>query len=330
MKLLVTGGLGYIGSHTIVELINNNHEVIIADNLMNSSIGVLDKIEVITGKTPIFYNVDINDFKSTQQIFENHSIDGVIHFAALKLPAESIVKPLEYYSNNLISTMILCRLCLEYNVKRFVFSSSAAVYGERPAPLREEMNIGETTNPYAQSKAMCERILTDAAKVNLGFSLSILRYFNPIGAHQSGLIGEISKGVPNNLMPYITKVAKGELEKLKIFGNDYNTPDGTGIRDYIHVVDLAKGHVCAIEKLDQGINIYNLGTGNGTSVLELIEAFKQINEIDIPYEIVNRRPGDIEVSYADVTEAELNLGWKAMLTLEDMVRDAWRFEKNNF
>ena len=328
MKILLTGGLGYIGSHTIVELINNNHEVIIADNLMNSSIGVLDKIEVITGKMPTFYMVDINDLNSTKQIFENHSIDGVIHFAALKLPAESIVKPLEYYSNNLISTMILCKLCLEYNVKRFVFSSSAAVYGERPAPLREGMNIGETTNPYAQSKAMCERILTDAAKVNSDFSLSILRYFNPIGAHQSGLIGEISKGVPNNLMPYITKVAKGELEKLKIFGNDYNTIDGTGIRDYIHVVDLAKGHVSAIEKLDQGINIYNLGTGKGISVLELIDTFKQINEIDIPYEIVNRRPGDIEVSYADVSKAELELGWKALLTLEDMVRDAWRFDKD--
>ena len=326
MRYLVTGGLGFIGSHTVVELINNDHEVVIADNLINSKPEVLDKIYEITGVKPIFFQIDVTDEEKVKEIFLNHKLDGVIHFAGLKAVGESVSKPLEYYYNNLVSTMVLSKLCLEYKVNKFVFSSSATVYGEQESPLNEDMELKRTTNPYGETKAMSERILMDTANANEGFSVCLLRYFNPVGAHESGLIGENPNGAPNNLMPYITKVAKKELKKLNIFGDDYNTVDGTGVRDYIHVVDLAKGHVKAIEKLASGVEIYNLGTGKGTSVLELVNAFMKVNNVDIPYEIVGRRAGDIATCYADTNKAMRDLGWRAEKDIEDMVRDSWRFE----
>jgi len=329
MNILVTGGLGFIGSHTLIELIKNNHTVIIADNLINSKIEVLDKLSTITGIKPNFYQIDVTDEAKVEEIFANHKIDGVIHFAGLKAVGESVSKPLEYYYNNLVSTMVLSKMCVKYGVGKFVFSSSATVYGDQPSPLKEDMDLKKTTNPYGETKAMSERVLTDIAKADDGFNVSLLRYFNPVGAHESGLIGEDPNGIPNNLMPFVTKVAKGQLEKLSVFGNDYDTIDGTGIRDYIHVIDLAKGHVKAIESLDKGVNIYNLGTGRGTSVLQLVNAFMKVNEIDVPYEIVGRRPGDIATCYADAGKAEKELGWKAELGIEDMVRDAWKFEMNN-
>ena len=326
MRYLVTGGLGFIGSHTVVELINNDHEVVIADNLINSKLEVLDKIYEITGVKPIFFQIDVTDEEKVKEIFLNNKLDGVIHFAGLKAVGESVSKPLEYYYNNLVSTMVLSKLCLEYKVNKFVFSSSATVYGEQESPLNEGMELKRTTNPYGETKAMSERILMDTANANEGFSVCLLRYFNPVGAHESGLIGENPNGTPNNLMPYITKVAKKELKKLNIFGDDYNTVDGTGVRDYIHVVDLAKGHVKAIEKLASGVEIYNLGTGKGTSVLELVNAFMKVNNVDIPYEIVGRRAGDIATCYADTNKAMSDLGWRAEKDIEDMVRDSWRFE----
>jgi UDP-glucose 4-epimerase len=329
MNILVTGGLGFIGSHTLVELVENNHDVIIVDNLVNSSIDVLDKIEQIIGHRPTFYQSDVTDERRLKTIFEHHKIDGVIHFAGLKSVGESVSKPLEYYYNNLVSTIVLSKLCLNYGVRRFVFSSSATVYGDQPSPLKEDIDLKLTTNPYGETKAMCERILKDTAAANVNFTVSILRYFNPIGAHESGLIGENPNGIPNNLMPYITRVAKGELKILSIFGNDYDTIDGTGVRDYIHVVDLAKGHVKAIENQHDRVNIYNLGTGRGTSVLELVNTFKKINEIEVPYEIVSRRPGDLATCFADASKAEAELGWMAILNVEDMVRDAWKFELMN-
>lgn len=329
MNILVTGGLGFIGSHTVIELIKNNHTVIITDNLINSKIEVLDKLTTITGIKPTFYQIDVTDEAKVEEIFNNHKIDGVIHFAGLKAVGESVSKPLEYYYNNLVSTMVLSKMCVKYGVGKFVFSSSATVYGDQSSPLKEDMELKKTTNPYGETKAMSERILSDTSNANPSFAVSLLRYFNPVGAHESGLIGEDPNGIPNNLMPFVTKVAKGQLEKLNVFGNDYDTIDGTGVRDYIHVVDLAKGHVKAIENLDKGINIFNLGTGRGTSVLELVNAFMKINEIDVPYEIVGRRPGDIATCYAHAEKAEVELGWKAELTIEDMVRDAWRFEENN-
>ena len=326
MRYLVTGGLGFIGSHTVVELINNDHEVVIADNLINSKLEILDKIYEITGVKPNFFQIDVTDEAKVKDIFLNHKLDGVIHFAGLKAVGESVSKPLEYYYNNLVSTMVLSKLCLEYKVNKFVFSSSATVYGEQESPLNEGMELKRTTNPYGETKAMSERILMDTANANEGFSVCLLRYFNPVGAHESGLIGENPNGTPNNLMPYITKVAKKELKKLNIFGDDYNTVDGTGVRDYIHVVDLAKGHVKAIEKLASGVEIYNLGTGKGTSVLELVNAFMKVNNVDIPYEIVGRRAGDIATCYADTNKAMSDLGWRAEKDIEDMVRDSWRFE----
>ena len=326
MRYLVTGGLGFIGSHTVVELINNDHEVVIADNLINSKLEVLDKIYEITGVKPNFFQIDVTDEAKVKDIFLNHKLDGVIHFAGLKAVGESVSKPLEYYYNNLVSTMVLSKLCLEYKVNKFVFSSSATVYGEQESPLNEGMELKRTTNPYGETKAMSERILMDTANANDGFSVCLLRYFYPVGAHESGLIGENPNGIPNNLMPYITKVAKKELKKLNIFGDDYNTVDGTGVRDYIHVVDLAKGHVKAIEKLASGVEIYNLGTGKGTSVLELVNAFMKVNNVDIPYEIVGRRAGDIATCYADTNKAMSDLGWRAEKDIEDMVRDSWRFE----
>ena len=329
MNILVTGGLGFIGSHTTIELIKNNHTVIIADNLINSKIEVLDKLSAITGIKPSFYQIDVTDEAKVESIFNNHKIDGVIHFAGLKAVGESVSKPLEYYYNNLVSTMVLSKMCVKYGVNKFVFSSSATVYGDQPSPLREDMNLKKTTNPYGETKAMSERILTDTSIANPNFSVSLLRYFNPVGAHESGLIGEDPNGIPNNLMPFVTKVAKGQLEKLSVFGNDYDTIDGTGVRDYIHVVDLAMGHVKAIENLESGVNIYNLGTGRGTSVLELVNAFMRVNDVDVPYEIVERRPGDIATCFADASKAEKELGWKAELGIDEMVRDAWKFEQNN-
>lgn len=329
MNILVTGGVGYIGSHTCVELLNSGYPVIIADNLFNSKIETVNKIKQITGKDLIFYQVDVTDASAVEAIFSSHKIDGVIHFAGYKAVAESVEKPLQYYYNNVLSTITLISACIKHNVNRFVFSSSATVYGENKVPFVETMELAPAANPYGQTKVMSERIITDAAKANPGFSATMLRYFNPVGAHESGLIGEAPKGIPNNLMPYITQVAKGKLEKLKIFGNDYPTVDGTGVRDYIHVVDLAKGHIAAIEKLKEGVNVYNLGTGKGTSVLQLVKAFEEANGIRVPLEIVGRRPGDIAECYADVSKAERELGWKAEKDIFDMCRDAWRFEKNN-
>lgn len=329
MNILVTGGLGFIGSHTVVELLNNNHTVIIADNLINSKVQVLDKLIDITGIKPLFYQIDVTDEKKVERIFNNHEIEGVIHFAGLKAVGESVEKPFEYYYNNLVSTMILSNLCIKYGVKKFVFSSSATVYGNQLSPLREDMELKKTTNPYGETKSMSERILTDIAIANEGFSVSLLRYFNPVGAHASGLIGEDPNGIPNNLMPFITKVAKGQLDELSVFGNDYDTIDGTGVRDYIHVVDLAKGHVKAIENLKNGVNIYNLGTGKGTSVLELVNAFIKINNVKVPLKIVGKRSGDVAICFADASKAERELGWKAELDIKEMVKDSWRFEQNN-
>ncbi len=327
MKILVSGGTGYIGSHTCVELLQAGHSVVIADNLCNSQIDVVDKIEKISGIRPDFFEIDVTDEGKTEELFQKYSFDGVIHFAGLKAVGESVGKPLEYYFNNLVSTIVLSKLCLKYNVVRFVFSSSATVYGDNKSPFSEDMKLLPTTNPYGETKVMSEKILIDTVKVNPEFGVSLLRYFNPVGAHESGLIGELPNGIPNNLMPFITQVAKGKREKLSVFGNDYDTVDGTGVRDYIHVVDLAKGHVAAIEKLGKGVDIFNLGTGKGTSVLELIHAFEKVNGIKVPYEIVSRRAGDIAVCYADAKKAERELGWKTALTIEDMVRDSWNFEK---
>ncbi|HCO18288.1 MAG TPA: UDP-glucose 4-epimerase GalE [Tissierellales bacterium] len=329
MKVLVTGGLGFIGSHTVVQLAKRGHKVVIVDNLSNSREDVLTRIEEITGIKPKLFIEDATDEASMRRIFEGSSFDGVIHFAGLKAVGESIKKPIEYYYNNLVSTMVLSKLCIEFDVEKFVFSSSATVYGNQPSPLSEIMDLKERTNPYGETKAISERILTDAAKVNLGFSVCLLRYFNPIGAHESGLLGEDPRGIPNNLMPFITRVANRDIEKLTIFGDDYDTEDGTCVRDYIHVVDIAEGHIAAIENMGKGVSVYNLGTGKGTSVLELIETFKKVNGVDVPFVIGERRPGDIAVCYADPSKAYKELGWKANKSLEDMVRDAWRFEVNN-
>ena len=327
MNILVTGGAGYIGSHTCVELLNSRHSIIIVDNLCNSKAETINSIKQITNKNVIFYQTDVTDDKEIDSIFSSNQIDGVIHFAGLKAVGESVEKPLQYYYNNIVSTMILAKYCIKYGVNKFVFSSSATVYGENKVPFVETMDLLPTTNPYGEIKAMSERILCDVAKANPEFSISLLRYFNPVGAHESGLIGESPNGIPNNLMPYIAQVAKGNLNKLRVFGNDYPTVDGTGVRDYIHVVDLAEGHVAAIEKLTEGVHIYNLGTSKGTSVLQLLHAFQEVNEVEVPYEIVERRPGDIAECYADASKAEMELGWKAKRNLTEMVRDAWRFEK---
>lgn len=328
MKVLVTGGTGYIGSHTCVALLEAGHEVIIADNLCNSKIETLEKIKHITNKEVGFYQIDVTDEYLVTQIFSNHHIDGVIHFAGLKAVGESVEKPLSYYYNNLVSTMVLSKVCEKYNVRSFVFSSSATVYGDNTVPFVETMDLLPTTNPYGETKAMSERILTDMANANSDFSVSMLRYFNPVGAHESGLLGEAPNGIPNNLMPYVTQVAIGKLDKLRVFGNDYPTVDGSGVRDYIHVMDLAEGHVAALDNLVEGVHIYNLGTGKGTSVLELVQAFEEANGIRIPFEIVDRRPGDIAICYADTTKAKEELGWTAKRDILAMCRDAWRFEKN--
>lgn len=329
MNILVSGGLGYIGSHTVVELLHNNHLVVIIDNLYNSQISTKSKIEEITNKKVEFYNIDATNFNDVSNLCIQYKFDGIIHFAGYKAVGESVEKPLMYYHNNLLSTINLARVALEYKIPKFIFSSSATVYGDGSSPFSETMPLLERTNPYGETKAMSERILIDTAKANKDLSVTLLRYFNPVGAHKSGLIGEVPNGVPNNLMPYVTQVAKGLREKLYVYGNDYDTIDGTGVRDYVHVVDLAKGHLAALESNKQGINIFNLGTGKGTSVLELVNAFMKVNEIKIPYEITNRRPGDIAVSFASVDKAKKELNWEAKLTIEDMVKDAWNFEKHS-
>lgn len=329
--VLVTGGVGYIGSHTVVELLNENYEVVIVDNLCNSSMFVLDRIRKITNKEFKFYNLDVTDKNSLKIVFEENDIDSIIHFAALKAVGESVEKPLEYYKNNIVGALVVFDLMKEYNVNNFVFSSSATVYGKpESCPIREDFSLS-TTNPYGATKLMIEDIMRDLSKANKNLNLAILRYFNPIGAHISGIIGEEPKGIPNNLMPYITKVAIGQLKELNVFGDDYDTPDGTGVRDYIHVVDLAKGHLAALKKLKEkpGLVTYNLGTGQGYSVLDLVKSFENVSHINIPYKITDRRPGDIGMCYADPTKAYKELGWKAEFGIERMCEDSWRWQSNN-
>lgn len=328
MSILVTGGLGYIGSHTVVALVEAGYSVVIADNLSNSKIEVLDALQQITYENMPFYQIDVTDERAVNPLFDNHSIEGVIHFAGYKAVGESVLQPLKYCQNNLLSTITLANACKRFNVEKFVFSSSATVYGDNEVPFKETMSLLPTTNPYGETKAMGERILKDLVNSDHSFEVSLLRYFNPIGAHHSGLIGESPNGIPNNLMPYVTQVAKGKLKELQVFGNDYPTPDGTGVRDYIHVMDLAEGHVAALQHVTAGVHIYNLGTGTGTSVLEIIQTFERVNAIKIPYKIVERRPGDIAFCYADAIKAKRELGWYAKRTLEDMCRDAWNFEKS--
>ncbi len=332
MVILVTGGAGYIGSHTCVELLNAGYQVIVMDNLCNSSAKALEAVEEITGKKLKFYEKDMLDKDGVEEIFQKESIDAVIHFAGLKAVGESVEKPLEYYHNNLSGTLTLCDVMRRHGVRNMVFSSSATVYGD-PAfvPITEDCPKGQITNPYGQTKGMLEQILTDIHVSDPQWNVVLLRYFNPIGAHPSGKIGEDPKGIPNNLLPYIAQVAVGKLEKLGVFGDDYDTPDGTGVRDYIHVVDLALGHVKAIEKLKdkEGVSIYNLGTGKGYSVLEVLHAFEKACGKTLPYEIKPRRAGDIAVCYADASKAQRELGWSAARGIEEMCADSWRWQSNN-
>lgn len=329
MNILVTGGAGFIGSHTVVALQQAGYDVIVADNFSNSKPSVLENIKKITGKDFKFYEADVTDDTSVEKIFAENKIDGVIHFAGYKAVGESVELPLKYYSNNLQSTIVLAEACIKHGCSKFVFSSSATVYGDNDIPFVETMVLKPTTNPYGETKAINERILTDTAKANKGFNVTLLRYFNPVGAHESGLIGEDPQGIPNNLMPYIAKVAKGTLKELSIFGNDYPTRDGTCIRDYIHVMDLAEGHVAALAKMPQGVSVYNLGTGKGTSVIELVTAFEKANNLTIPKKFAPRRAGDLAEYYADAAKALRELGWNTKRTVEDMCKDAWRFEENN-
>lgn len=331
MSILITGGSGYIGSHTTVELLNLDKEIIIVDNFSNSNSIVLDRIREISSKEFKFYKVDTTNSEDLEVIFKENKIESVIHFAAYKAVGESVEKPLEYYSNNIINTLTVLNLMKKYNVKNFVFSSSATVYGDpHTCPITEDFPLS-TTNPYGATKLMIEDMLRDIAKADPSFNIAILRYFNPVGAHKSGLIGEEPNGIPNNLMPYITKVAVGKLKELSVFGDDYNTHDGTGVRDYIHVVDLAKGHIKALAKLDEncGLVTYNLGTGNGYSVLDMVKAFSKASGQDIPYKIVDRRPGDVAMCYADPTKANNELGWKAEFGIDRMCEDSWRWQLNN-
>jgi len=331
MAVLVTGGTGYIGSHTTIQLINSGEDVIILDNLSNSSIKVLDRIEQITGKKVKFYQKDLRNVAEIQEVFQENSIDSVIHFAALKAVGESVSMPLEYYSNNLTGTLNLLQVMKAHDVKNFVFSSSATVYGNPASnPITEDFPLS-TTNPYGATKLMIEDVLRDLCKADASWNVAILRYFNPVGAHISGLIGEEPNGIPNNLMPYITKVAVGQLEALSVFGDDYETVDGTGVRDYIHVEDLADGHLKALAKLAEnpGLVTYNLGTGNGYSVLELVKAFAKASQKEIPYKIVARRPGDIAACYANPAKAERELGWKAKFDVNAMCEDSWRWQEGN-
>ncbi len=332
MAILVTGGAGFIGSHTVVELQNAGYEVVVVDNLSNSSEKSLKRVEEITGKPVKFYRADILDKPALEEVFQKESIDSCIHFAGLKAVGESVQKPWEYYYNNITGTLILLDVMRKHNVKNIVFSSSATVYGApEVVPITEECPKGEITNPYGQTKGMLEQVLTDIYKADNEWNVILLRYFNPIGAHKSGKIGENPNGIPNNLMPYITQVAVGKLEKLGVFGNDYDTPDGTGVRDYIHVVDLAKGHVKAIEKVKEnpGLKIYNLGTGIGYSVLDIVKNFEEATGISIPYEIKPRRAGDIATNYADASLAKKELGWIAENGIKEMCQDAWRWQSQN-
>lgn len=327
MKVLLTGGAGYIGSHTAVELLEEGHEVIIIDNFSNSRKEVLDYITQITGKDIIFYEGDVCDYEIVTRIFEEQAIDVVIHFAGYKAVGESVIKPIMYYQNNLNSTLVLCDVMQKHGCKKIVFSSSATVYGNPSSlPIREDFPLS-TTNPYGTTKLFIEQILNDIYVADSEWSIALLRYFNPIGAHESGLIGENPHGIPNNLMPYIVKVASQELKELSIFGNDYDTPDGTGVRDYIHVVDLAKGHIKACETVlkGSGVDAYNLGTGVGYSVLDLVKTFERVNKVAVPYKVVARRPGDIASCYADPSYAFTKLGWKAEKTVDDMCRDAYNY-----
>ena len=329
MNILVTGGLGYIGSHTCVELLDAGYDIVVVDNLYNSDISVKDRIEKITGKTFKFYEDDVCDEDALEKIFSENKIDAVIHFAAYKAVGESVKLPLNYYENNLTSTIKLCKVMKRHKVNAFVFSSSATVYGSpKTLPIKEDFPLS-TTNPYGSTKLYNEGILKDVSISDDKFSVIILRYFNQIGAHHSALIGEDPKGIPNNLMPYIVKVAAGELECLNVFGNDYNTHDGTGVRDYIHVVDLAKGHLKAIEKAmeEPGVKYYNLGTGTGYSVLDLVTTYEKVNNVKVPYKIVGRRPGDIDACFADPTKAYEELGWKAELGIEEMCRDSYLYQE---
>lgn len=331
MKILVTGGTGYIGSHTCVELLDAGYEVVIIDNLSNSKKEVVDYIEKITNKKVKFYEEDVQNKDALRKIFKENDIDAVIHFAGYKAVGESVAKPLMYYRNNLDSTISLLEVMNEFDVKKIAFSSSATVYGKpKSLPIKEDFELS-TTNPYGSTKLMIEDILRDLYVSDNNWSIAILRYFNPIGAHSSGLIGENPNGIPNNLMPYIIKVATGELECLGVFGNDYDTHDGTGVRDYIHVVDLAKGHVKALEKIikDTGCDAYNLGTGKGFSVLDLVNTFMKVNKINVNYQIKERRPGDIDACYADPSYALEKLNWKAEKTIEEMCKDAYNFVNKN-
>ena len=331
MSILLTGGLGYIGSHTAVELLEKDNDIIIVDNLSNSKIETVEKIKKITNKDLKFIKADLKDFNATEQIFKENNISAVVHFAGLKAVGESVQIPIEYYENNILSTLNLLRCMEKHNVFKFVFSSSATVYGvTQQMPLKEDFPTG-ATNPYGRTKLFIEEILKDVYVSNPKFNIAILRYFNPIGAHKSGLIGEDPNGIPNNLMPYITKVATGKLKELSIFGNDYPTKDGTGVRDYIHVCDLANGHVLALEKLNEnpGVFICNLGTGNGYSVLEIVNTFNSVNGNLVNYKFTSRRPGDIAVCYADTTKAKQELNFTAIHTLEDMCKSSYEFEKNN-
>ena len=329
-KILVTGGAGYIGSHTSVELLNEGKEIVIIDNFANSKPEVLDKIKQITGKNFKFYEIDYSNRKDLEKVFEENEIDAVLNFAGYKAVGESVQKPLEYYSNNISGCLVLLDTMRKYNCKKFIFSSSATVYGDpEVVPLTEDCKIGGTTNPYGNTKLFIEYILQDLYKSDNSWDICMLRYFNPVGAHESGLIGEEPQGIPNNLMPYVVRVASGELEQLSVFGNDYDTPDGTGVRDYIHVVDLAKGHVAALEKLDKegtGIYIYNLGVGY--SVLDMVNAFEKATNQKVPYKIAPRRAGDIATCYSNPDKAKRELNWVATKTLEDMCKDSWRYIKN--
>lgn len=332
MRILVTGGAGYIGSHTCVELLNLGYEVVVVDNLCNSSEESLNRVKQITGKEVTFYRADLLDKAAINDIFDKETVDAVIHFAGLKAVGESVAKPLEYYHNNITGTLILCEVMRDHGVKNIIFSSSATVYGD-PAfiPITEECPKGTITNPYGQTKGMLEQVLTDLHTADPQWNVILLRYFNPVGAHKSGLIGEDPCGIPNNLTPYITQVAVGKLKEVGVFGDDYDTPDGTGVRDYIHVVDLALGHVKALAKLSDtpAVRIYNLGTGCGYSVLQMIDAFSKVCQKQIPYTIKSRRPGDIATCYADPSLAKKELGWEAERGLMEMCEDSWRWQSGN-
>ena len=331
-KILVTGGAGFIGSHTIVELLNEGHEVVGVDNLCNSSLESLSRVEKITGKKVTFYKADIRDKKALEDVLAKHHCNACIHFAGLKAVGESVEKPWEYYENNISGTLILLDVLRNNGCKNIIFSSSATVYGN-PAqiPITEECPKGECTNPYGWTKSMLEQVMMDIQHADPEWNIVLLRYFNPIGAHPSGMIGEDPNGIPNNLMPYITQVAIGKRAELGVFGNDYDTPDGTGVRDFIHVVDLARGHVSALQAIERkcGLAVYNLGTGHGYSVLDVVKAFIRVNGVDIPYSIKPRRAGDIATCYSDPSKAERELGWKARYGLDEMCRDSWNWQKNN-